>query len=226
MSIGNNIVVNPIGNIHERIKIIISFVLFATYSNTPVSVIWFEDEHVNKTKLHELYVDLINVIDVDTLKTMNYLYDPKLSTESMISQYLQNDVHGKTFVIETNEEFFSKQQFATIEMYRESRDKMYRKLIDENIAGNLIGIAGCYDYAKKIGLVTECEDTHAIFKDKKNICVLNQELRMQKNTIDFYSFLISLKYLDCIFVDATFMLDEDIREMFSILNVKSITCIV
>ena len=123
MSISNNIVVNPIGNIHERIKIIISFVLFATHSNIPVSVIWFEDEHVNKTKLHELYVDLINVIDLDTLKTMNYMYDPKLSAESMISQYLQNDVHGKTFVIETNEEFFSKQQFATLEMYRESRDK-------------------------------------------------------------------------------------------------------
>ena len=225
MSISNNIVVNPIGNIHERIKIIISFILFATHSNIPVSVIWFEDEHVNKTKLHELYVDLINVIDLDTLKTMNYIYDPKLSAESLISHYLQNDVHGKTIVIETNEEFFSKQQFATIEMYRESRDTMYRELIDEKIAGNLYGIAGCYDYVNKIGLVTECEDTHTTFKDKKNICVLNEELRIQKKTIDFYSFMISLKYLDCIFVDATFMLDEDIREMISILNVKSISCI-
>jgi hypothetical protein len=89
----------------------------------------------------------------------------------------------------------------------------------------LYGIAGCYDYTKKIGLVTECEDTHATFKDKKNICVLNRELRMQKNTIDFYSFLISMKHLDCIFVDATFLLDEDIREMISILNVKEIRCI-
>jgi hypothetical protein len=219
----NNIIVNPIGNIHQRIKIIIASKLLASYLDVPVKVIWFDDKNVEGTKLNELYIDFIDTIDLQTVSSLNYIYQPSVSTKNLVSQLKKDVVNNQSIVIETNEEFFLETQFATSELYNEARNKMYKDVVENQLSGNCLGVANClFEYSNKIGIFANCEKMNSKLSKKRNISFLDQNLNMTRTTYDFYCFLISLKSLDCVLIESNYILDSDVSEVLKIFEVETL----
>lgn len=219
----NNIVVNPIGNIHQRIKVIIASKLLATFLNVSISVIWFDDAFVENTKFDELFIDFVHTIDLQTLCSLNYIYEPRVNIHSLVSQLQKYVDNNQTIVIETNEEFFSKIQFPSEELYHEARDKIYRNIVENNISGNCIGVKNClFDYENKIGIFANSEKMNTKLRKKKTIEFLDQNLKMTRTSHDFYCFLISLKSLDCVLIESNYVLDTEVSEVLKIFDVETI----
>ncbi len=222
----NNIVLNPIGNIHQRIKIMIACKLLASYLSVPMSVLWFNDEAVSKTQLNELYIDAFDVIDLEKLQLLNYIYNPKVEINELISQLQTNYIEGKTIVIETDRDFYSKTQFNSFLLYKESRNAVYRNLIQNNISGNLQGVSnGMFDFSNKVGIFSECNQINSKFKNAKNTIILNDNMEKDERTYNFYAFLISIRLLEFVVIDSSYVLDDGISDILTINDIMKFDCV-
>jgi|TARA_Y100000389_G_scaffold161732_1_gene164278 hypothetical protein len=200
--------------------------LLASYLSVPMSVLWFNDEAVSKTQLNELYIDAFDVIDLEKLQLLNYIYNPKVEINELISQLQTNYIEGKTIVIETDRDFYSKTQFNSFLLYKESRNAVYRNLIQNNISGNLQGVSnGMFDFSNKVGIFSECNQINSKFKNAKNTIILNDNMEKDERTYNFYAFLISIRLLEFVVIDSSYVLDDGISDILTINDIMKFDCV-
>jgi|TARA_B110000261_G_scaffold44943_1_gene52714 hypothetical protein len=181
MSRQNTLVICPKGTLHNRVKILISAMIFAEENGLELCMIW---DH--PVEYSSLFVDTVKCIEVGYLKNKSYYYNPALPTCDLIKKIKIDNFEnvGYYFVLETGDEFYDVSAFVSHEQYRIERMCNYQRFIRDSLSGNITG---------KLNYTGEC----VVFDKTRTVnCIGKNQIFPQEDggmgEHDMYANIISL----------------------------------
>ena len=132
----NTIVIYPKGTITNRILVMVSAIVFAKENNFDIKMIWDHPVHYNT-----LFLGNIDIVTIPFFHNKNYVYNPNMNQQEIINQliYTFEEMYA---IIETDQEIIPQNHSN----YLIKRTIEYKKLLKENMSGNLLGQISLIDF--------------------------------------------------------------------------------